>query len=211
MIFSYKNLIPAAAFAAVASVAVSAPAQALSLTGSVLFDDVTVLVTEAAPSTEDGDAAFAFPLGDADQAFSTGSFVVPNGVTPANDGAISIFGPLVISGGALSSTANPFLQDIDSDQGALDFVLTSISSYMEDFNGGGKAYAFSMKGYFTDGLGTTFAGAGVFDGRIIVDGNGGIGKFGGTLTAVPTPAAVLPVLAGLFGAASKRKGEGEEA
>lgn len=199
MNFLSKKWIPAALFAGVTSVVVTAPAQALSLKGSVIFDDVVARVSNDIFASSDGTATFNF-IGGAEQEFSFGDF--DNG-----DTVMGVFGPLVINAGSLISTANPFLTDIDTDsQGPVDFVLTSISSYSELVNNGTKSFEFALHGYFTNG--STVEGNGVFDGRITVD-SGGDGKFGGSLKAVPTPAAVLPVLGGLFGFASKRKREAE--
>lgn len=195
MIFSSKNLIPAAAFAAVASVAISAPAQALSLTGTMEFSGAPVTLTG---SGEGALANYNFNFGgpqDIKTQICSGSFLC------APSDSINFYN-FAINNGSVVPTK--LIDGIATTEGNdISFFLTGVDT---DVTGSGVT--FGLSGYFAAALDPkTVLSSGSFTTQIKT----GATTFSGNLEAVPTPAAVLPILAGLFGAASKRKRDGEEA
>ncbi|OKH10831.1 PTPA-CTERM sorting domain-containing protein [[Limnothrix rosea] IAM M-220] len=187
MNFIGNKLIHAALLAATVSVVATAPAQALNLKGSLGFVggvDIT--------STGDGD--------DFDFAFLNPSVILraEDDFAPAGD-SIDFTNFSIVDAG-IGGTIDPFITGIASSKGDVNFVLENIGSFMNN----GSTIEFTLAGYFTDGAGN-FGGTGTFSGDFDIT----TGTFSGGLTAVPTPAAVLPVVAGLFGAASRKKQEEE--
>lgn len=205
MTFIGNKLIPAAFFAAVASIAIANPAQALKLSGGFDFDG---FLTDIAVTDEDN---FTIDFNEAhdDSALigqCSGSFETPV-CTGSDTYRVNISDSLAVSGGVLTVNTNPFLSGISTDQGFVDFRLDDVDVFSAFSNGAVDATGFLLTGAFYDDSGE-FAGKGVFTANQI----GEDGSFSGSLaTAVPTPAAVLPILTGLFGAASRKKQEEEEA
>ncbi|MGB2925557.1 MAG: PTPA-CTERM sorting domain-containing protein [Limnothrix sp.] len=197
MKFSPKNLIPAAAFAAVASVAISAPAQALSLNGSIDYMGGAVTWTGSGSGAT---ANYDFDFGVSQFSATTmceGDFSCPDSIT-FNDFSI-------VNGTA--SAAGSIIDGIATTLGG----GTNVSFFLTGVNASETAtgVTLGLSGFFSDGAGNVF-GTGNFSSQLSVRQDGSTTLSGNLITDVPTPAAVMPILAGLFGAASKRKRSEEE-
>ena len=208
MNFIGNKLIPAALFAATASVVMAAPAHSLSLVpgSSFSFDskDETPVDATFDGSTLDFDFVEAL---NGETSGSTGSFI--DGDIQFYDFSVSGITPNFFpGGGSLDNDPVTFITGISTNLGAPDdsisFVLTDVANvFVSD-----TSYTFTLLGDFVGSDPTDpFAGYGSFTGQydLLTD------TWSGNLRAVPTPAAVLPILTGLFGAASRKKNEEEEA
>lgn len=194
MNFLRNQLIPAALLAGVSSFVMTVPASALDFKGvnKMTFSGV-----------------YPAPLGtyvEGTNVFDFGS----NGITPGGVVLTSVLGnPAWVP--SILSTGNAYDVDFDADLPGhtlfsialnntpgetLQFILNSAS--ISDNDPFQAVFSGTMQ-LLTGGA--TYSVSGDFS-------SDGDGK-GWSFTAVPTPAAVLPVLAGLFGAASKRKREAE--
>ena len=126
MKFINNKLIPAVFFAAVASVAIANPAQALLLNGKFDFNGfLTDLdVTDADNFTIDFDEEHddTALIGEC-----TGSFTDP-ACTGDDTYRVDISDSLTVSGGVLAVNTNPFLSNIDTTIGLVDFDLMMLMS-----------------------------------------------------------------------------------
>ncbi|AFY38330.1 hypothetical protein Lepto7376_2028 [[Leptolyngbya] sp. PCC 7376] len=199
MNFIGNKVIPATLFAATASFAISAPAQALDFSG---VGQVEISGFEV---VSDGAGGLDF----------VGLELAILGAVQDEDGVdIAAWSPYVV-GGALNSvgsltdvSAGALTDDVFAftfgDGSTLEFDLTSPVSI--------QSLAPLEAGLlgdliFTDatGVSSIFAGA-----HLTSQSVGDVAtSFSISLTPVPTPAAVLPVLTGLFGVASRKKQEEE--
>jgi len=192
MIFSSKNLIPAAAFAAVASVAISAPAQALTFGNG--------------PITVASDTLVEFEFISQDAGFF-------------NRG-LSSFGVCVISGtdctpaATLFDSAQPSPVQV-GDKAQFEFLSTnSYSLFLRTNNPARFLYsvnALNASGEMFADFGSVLGDIAWEDINPLPKSDEDYNDFVVNYTDVPTPAAVLPIIGGLLGAASKRKLNVEEA
>lgn len=198
MIFSSKYLVPAAAFAAVASVAISAPAQALSLSGSIDYTGGAV-TWSGSGSGATANYDFAFDVAQFSSTYlCEGDFTCPDSISFNNFSIVngSVVEASLIDGIATSTPA-----------GNVSFFLTGA-----DASQTATGVNLGLSGYFAAvGDPQTVLGHGFFSSQLAVRQDGKTTLSGNLVTDVPTPAAVLPILASLFGAASKRKRDSEEA
>lgn len=203
MQFINNKLIPTVLCAAAASVAIANPAQALMLTGGFDFDG---FLTDLNVTDKDN-FTIDFNESHDDTALigqCTGSFADP-GCTGDDTYRVDIADSLKVSGGVLTVNTNPFLSNIDTvNHGLVDFRLDDVDVFAAFNNGSAEATGFLLKGAFYNANGER-TGRGVFTANAI----GQDGAFAGSLEAIPTPAAVLPILTGIFGAASRKKEEQE--
>ncbi len=122
------------------------------------------------------------------------------------DGSDLVFynGPLEVINGVATPLAD-FIVDINTSAGILTFSIDSVTEYTELLVNGTKTYSMGVIGNFFGEDGSV-VGSGAMNFT-----HSSTGALSGSLDVkeVPTPAAVLPIVAGLFGAASRKKQEEE--
>lgn len=199
MIFSSKYLVPAAAFAAVASVAISAPAQAFAIGEGFRFNVDSLTIT----GTPDN---YTFDFGS--NGVGVGDFGF--GEIAQDLGGNFVVGDSIVIKDIVEPGQPPvadWLTSIDYAPGQqAKFDLTSISYTVVD-----GFLNLKFDGFLKDSGSGSFLSLGSFTMTDLVVGAENIGTGTIKVTDVPTPAAVLPVIGGLLGMASKRKRNGEEA
>ncbi|NJN72994.1 MAG: PTPA-CTERM sorting domain-containing protein [Limnothrix sp. RL_2_0] len=205
MNFFANKLIPAALFATTASVAIALPSQALEISPGSAFGFAGGLVDISVTDKDNYTITFA----------ETASiYNCSNDFTAECDGDATAdvllgFDPRTISvvNGALDpTTADPFFSGITTtNSDPVSFVLTSIETMFAINSPFSQMVSMVLTGKFYDGSGSVVGIGSLTAQDIIMTAE----TFSGSLavTAVPTPAAVLPMLMGIFGAASKRKKE----
>lgn len=202
-----------AATVLIGSLAGAAPAQALSFGDTLEFSTDDAVVSNEATLTDLGGGLFSFDVGaidiDVSSVFGPASAAI-------TDTAITLQEIAAIGDSAASfelvGTNIPFLSGLDDGLGGntRTYTLTSFLLNLDDpFFPGSTSFAFdaALNGFFqppTPG----------------VQGIGGLGGFGaltsdgttisGAITAVPTPAAVLPGLIGMGTAAFRKKKQEKE-
>ena len=196
MNFNGNKVVPAALFAATASIVVSTPAQALDIVGDLGFS--TTDLGELVTLTDDMDGTWTLDFGDLTADHCSGTLDIGCATDAFGFNDIGLVGG---AGSFSLETAGTVLSTINGKDLELDTFTLDV---FDGIDGGN--FLISLTGDFSPGGDAFGFGGGGFIGSIEVDG----GEIGGVIAeVVPTPAAVMPVLAGLFGAASRKKQEEE--
>lgn len=203
--FLTNKLIPTSLLAATAVMTIAGSAQALELSNGSAFGFAGGLVELDVVDANNYSITFAE---------TTSIYNCSGDFTAECDGDATAdvmlgFDPRtlsVVNGELDPTTIDPFLSNITTtNSDPVSFILTGIETMFAMDNGQTQMAGLSLFGNFYDETGSVVGFGSLTSQDIFMVGE----TFSGSLAvqAVPTPAAVLPMIAGLFGAASKRKEE----
>ena len=203
MNFIGNKLIPATLFAAAASVAVAAPAQSMELVQFSTDEGGSELLS----LVDNGGGSYTLDWGHI-AADDCTAFFSGLGLTCPGDS-------LDFQDVALTGDGTSFSLDLMGGTDALlvdniggsvtDYYIESLTVELLSPN----VHVINFAGFFDPDAVPGIGGSSGFSTGNIFSDTGVVTA--GSIEVVPTPAAVLPILTGLFGAASRKKNEEEEA